>query len=64
MGALRQDRLADETVGPNITWLDLIPKSSVPNEESSREPAMNWRHDFCVIIEDWECDNSYVESRC
>jgi hypothetical protein len=23
MGALRQDGLADETVGPNITWLDL-----------------------------------------
>jgi hypothetical protein len=23
MGALRQDVLADETVGPNITWLDL-----------------------------------------
>jgi hypothetical protein len=23
MGALRQDALADETVGPNITWLDL-----------------------------------------
>jgi hypothetical protein len=22
MGALRQDGLADETVGPNITWLD------------------------------------------
>jgi hypothetical protein len=23
MGTLRQDGLADETVGPNITWLDL-----------------------------------------
>jgi hypothetical protein len=24
MVALRQDGLADETVGPNITWLDLL----------------------------------------
>jgi hypothetical protein len=25
MDALLQDGLADETVGPNITWLDLLP---------------------------------------
>jgi hypothetical protein len=42
MGALFQDRLADLTVGHNII-LTLIPNSSAPNEESSRQPAMNYR---------------------
>jgi hypothetical protein len=36
MGALRQDGLADETVGPNITWLEyrrvLVQTQAVPNE--------------------------------
>jgi hypothetical protein len=32
MGALRQDGLADETVGPNITWLDLTWAKKSPGE--------------------------------
>jgi hypothetical protein len=67
-GARHQERQTERPSVAMWLWLWLIPHSSVPNEESSRQPAMNWRvirrRDLCVIFEDWESDNSCFESRC
>jgi hypothetical protein len=63
MAALRQDGLADETVGPNMTWLDLSYSSVKFSEGDDHGKFVEdlWR--LNVWIEDLVCYNySNLES--
>jgi hypothetical protein len=68
MGALRQDGLADETVGPNITWLDsdsdpcgggveYLHRDPASRRRRRKGKSQNWQWDSKIWPEvptDWD----------